>query len=161
MTDENPEFVTRRVLRELAQYKIINETEDLPRLMQAVDVLVSPVVNIQQALQSHIPAALTISYYYHYLQRLLKNFERQKEAISSRVYAAMSAQFKRPTEKQLSTHLQSDAEYIVATNSIEVYEYYVGQLSDLRLACMTRARLLEQLSNNVRQEQRIETTEDR
>jgi hypothetical protein len=142
--------VFSKVVDELRDKNFLTD-EDLENLQGLVYLLQQPYVDLKDDLENHPQHQLTASYYASLFKRLKEDAKEAAERHWYGLKSFMSGQTdKRVTDTSVTAACKVDPTYTGLKNQEALCSYFHDQLTELRVAYVTRARMLEQVSNNSR-----------
>jgi len=150
----NEELVMLRVVAELLEASLIN-SEDVQRLSEIIALLEPGRFSLNDLLENQHAIQLTAGYYQSYLKSKLRGVQGE---IDKRYYVQYNYMNdgKKASEARVRAALRESAPYMVLLEQERQLKYFVDQMSELHSACLTRAQMLQHLSNNARLQARLD-----
>ena len=144
------EHVFVQVIRELFNSKLVT-TEEASLLDSLVLQLEPAGGDINGVLREHPRLQLAAGYFAHRFEALRRAEEAAVEDLWHKHYKLLEGASKdRLTEAKVTASVHQTPEYLDRTARSLKLKYMAAQLGELHSAYQSRARMLEQISNNIR-----------
>jgi hypothetical protein len=148
------------VIAELSSKNYI-DVEGVTNLAGIVETLSRRIHDLRMDMEFHPALQVLAAHYMNYVDRQRKILEDsiQQKWMSTYRYLREKGTA-RPSENQVMSILTSDPAYLCTLSQKRDADYFFEQLKELHRALIVRARMLEQISNNVRAEAKDESDDD-
>lgn len=139
-----------RVIADLIDLKLVND-EDVMRLTDLVRKLEEPISDVNALLREQPSLQLTAGYYAHRFEGLRRAEDAAVESLWHDHYKLLEGASKeRLTEAKVTASVRQTPDYQDRSTRAMNLKVLAAQLGGLHAAYECRARMLEQISNNVR-----------
>ncbi len=140
---------------------VVHESE-APPLLQTIQWLRSPIIpeTINAHLENLAGTRVILGFFYQRAKKMAAEEKNRLESIYARLYNgernANSSRGPKPTAESLKHSILSRTDYLECQASLLRLEYYRDLLKEIRDAFAERKSQLEQISNNIRFEGRLD-----
>lgn len=136
--------------------------EDVLRISLLVEVLSSRVIDLRQELQDQPKHQLTAAFYSNLFKKLKDDTETQRDTVYYNMYHYLvnDKGESRPSDSKVASILRQDPSYLMLLTRLDEFKHAHDQLGALHSALVTRARMLEQISNNDRAQLKSDTEDN-
>jgi hypothetical protein len=155
--------IFEKVLAEMVDYGELLDTNDVVELSSLVDAVIDHNPDLNKRMEEQSALQLKAAYYYNRMQYLYEDAKRKFGDIYYIKYMELrdSKDSGRFSEKLVEATCSKVEGYCHLEARVLRFAYFAHQLSSLKEALVTRAKMLESVSNNVRMETRLSLSDDR
>ena len=152
--------ILETVIEELHSKNYI-DTEGVANLTGILETLSRRINDLRMDMEFHPALQILAAHYMNYMDRQRKILEDSMQQKWMSTYRYLKEKgTARPSENLIMSILTSDPSYLCTSSQKRDADYFFEQLKELHRALIVRARMLEQISNNVRADVKDESDDD-